>query len=140
MFCRLKAFRCVATRYDRTPQIFLAAVCIAATVGYWLATGDESGTVMRRRVAELARDARKRKGGHGQTEGANYKSPFARKPQISLAFVPQKSNGRDALTGTQAPAGDPADRMIGEFFGPARLVPSSGLAVVTATAPSPPRG
>lgn len=34
----------------------------------------------------------------------------------------------------------PADEMIGEFFGPARLVSGPGLAVVTATAPLKPRG
>lgn len=28
---------------------------------------------------------------------ANYESLFARKPQISLAFDPQESNGRDVL-------------------------------------------
>jgi transposase len=36
MFCRLKDFRRVATRYDRRAVSFLAAVCIAATVSYWL--------------------------------------------------------------------------------------------------------
>ena len=36
MFCRLKDFRRIATRYDRLAQNFLAAVCIAATVSYWL--------------------------------------------------------------------------------------------------------
>jgi transposase len=36
MFCRLKDFRRVATRYDRSASNFLAAVCIAATVSYWL--------------------------------------------------------------------------------------------------------
>ena len=36
MFCRLKDFRRVATRYDRNAVNFLAAVCIAATVRYWL--------------------------------------------------------------------------------------------------------
>lgn len=36
MFCRLKDFRRVATRYDRNAANFLAAVCIAATVCYWL--------------------------------------------------------------------------------------------------------
>jgi transposase len=36
MFCRLKDFRRVATRYDRSAANFLAAVCIAATVSYWL--------------------------------------------------------------------------------------------------------
>jgi transposase len=35
-FCRLKDVRCVATRYDRNAVNFLAAVCIAATVSYWL--------------------------------------------------------------------------------------------------------
>ena len=36
MFCRLKDFRRVATRYDRNAANFLAAVCIAAAVSYWL--------------------------------------------------------------------------------------------------------
>jgi transposase len=36
MFGRLKDFRRVATRYDRNATNFLAAVCIAATVCYWL--------------------------------------------------------------------------------------------------------
>jgi transposase len=36
MFCRLKDFRRVATRYDRNAANFLAAVCIAATVSYWV--------------------------------------------------------------------------------------------------------
>ena len=36
MFCRLKDFRRIATRYDRLATHFLAAVCIAATVSYWL--------------------------------------------------------------------------------------------------------
>ena len=34
--CRLKDFRRVATRYDRYAVDFLAAVCIAAAVSYWL--------------------------------------------------------------------------------------------------------
>ena len=34
----------------------------------------------------------------------------------------------------------PADELIGEFLGPARLVSGPGLAVVTATAPFKPRG
>jgi transposase len=34
MFCRLKDFRRVATRYDRNAVNFLAAICIAATVSY----------------------------------------------------------------------------------------------------------
>ncbi len=36
MFSRLKDFRRVATRYDRLADNFLAAVCLAATVSYWL--------------------------------------------------------------------------------------------------------
>jgi transposase len=36
MFCRLKDFRRIATRYDRLATNFLAAVCFAATVSYWL--------------------------------------------------------------------------------------------------------
>jgi hypothetical protein len=36
MFCRLKYFWRVATRYDRNAVNFLATVCIAATVAYWL--------------------------------------------------------------------------------------------------------
>jgi len=36
MFCRLKDFRRVATRYDQNATNFLAAICIAATVSFWL--------------------------------------------------------------------------------------------------------
>ena len=36
MFGRLKDFRRIATRYDRLAVNYLAAVCIAATVCYWL--------------------------------------------------------------------------------------------------------
>ena len=36
MFGRLKDFRRIATRYDRNANNFPAAVCIAATVSYWL--------------------------------------------------------------------------------------------------------
>ena len=36
MFCRLKNFRRIATRYDRLATNFHAALCIAATVAYWL--------------------------------------------------------------------------------------------------------
>ena len=36
MFGRLKDFRRIATRYDRLAINFLAAVCLAATVSYWL--------------------------------------------------------------------------------------------------------
>jgi transposase len=32
MFCRLKDFRRIATRYDRLATSFLAAVCLAATI------------------------------------------------------------------------------------------------------------
>lgn len=36
MFCRLKDFRRVATRYDKLATNFLAAVQLAAIVSYWL--------------------------------------------------------------------------------------------------------
>ena len=36
MFGRVKDFRRIATRYDRLAQNFLAAVCLAAIVCYWL--------------------------------------------------------------------------------------------------------
>lgn len=36
MFGRLKDFRRIATRYDRLAQNFLAAVCLAATICFWL--------------------------------------------------------------------------------------------------------
>src|SRR5215204_2285015 len=35
-FCRLKDFRRIATRYDRLATNYLAAVCLAAAVSYWL--------------------------------------------------------------------------------------------------------
>lgn len=35
-FCRLKDFRRVATRYDRQPYIFMAAVFLASIVAFWL--------------------------------------------------------------------------------------------------------
>ncbi len=35
-FGRLKDFRRIGTRYDRRADVFLAAVCLAATVSYWL--------------------------------------------------------------------------------------------------------
>ena len=36
LFGRLKNWRRIATRYDRLASNFLAAVCIAAAVSYWL--------------------------------------------------------------------------------------------------------
>ena len=36
MFCRLKDFRRIATRYDRLAATYLAAVHIAAIVAFWL--------------------------------------------------------------------------------------------------------
>ena len=36
MFCRLKDFRRIATRYDKLARNFLAAICLVATVCYWL--------------------------------------------------------------------------------------------------------
>ena len=35
-FNRLKDWRAVATRYDKTASNFLAGVCLAAAVTYWL--------------------------------------------------------------------------------------------------------
>jgi transposase len=35
-FCRRKDFRRVATRYDRQPYLFLAAVFLASIVAFWL--------------------------------------------------------------------------------------------------------
>jgi transposase len=36
MFGRLKDFRRIATRYDRSATNFLTAICLAATISYWL--------------------------------------------------------------------------------------------------------
>jgi putative transposase len=36
MFGRLKDWRRVATRYDRCAHIFFSAICIAATITFWL--------------------------------------------------------------------------------------------------------
>lgn len=36
VFGRIKDWRRVATRYDRCAHTFLSAICIAATVSYWL--------------------------------------------------------------------------------------------------------
>ena len=36
IFCRLKDFRRVATRYDKLARNFLSAVCLAAAVAFWL--------------------------------------------------------------------------------------------------------
>ncbi|WP_425483185.1 IS5 family transposase [Chelativorans alearense] len=36
MFGRLKDFRRIGTRYDRRADVYLSAVCLAATVSYWL--------------------------------------------------------------------------------------------------------
>lgn len=35
-FCRIKDFRRVATRYDRQPYTFMAAVFLASIVAFWL--------------------------------------------------------------------------------------------------------
>ncbi|GLQ85409.1 DDE transposase [Gluconobacter sphaericus NBRC 12467] len=36
MFGRLKDWRRVATRYDRSPTVFFSAICLAATIMFWL--------------------------------------------------------------------------------------------------------
>ena len=34
-FCRLKDWRAIATRYDKTARNFLAAVCLVSAITYW---------------------------------------------------------------------------------------------------------
>ncbi len=36
MFCRFKDFRRSATRYDKLARNYLASLCLAALVAYWL--------------------------------------------------------------------------------------------------------
>ena len=36
MFCRLKDWRRIATRYDKLATNFMAAICLAAAVTWWL--------------------------------------------------------------------------------------------------------
>ena len=36
MFCRLKDYRRIATRYDKLAQNFLAALCLVAALCYWI--------------------------------------------------------------------------------------------------------
>lgn len=36
MFCRLKDFRRIATRYDKLARNFLSAVSLAAAIAFWL--------------------------------------------------------------------------------------------------------
>jgi len=36
MFCRLKDFRRIATRYDKRVDIFLASIFLAASITWWL--------------------------------------------------------------------------------------------------------
>ena len=35
-FCRLKDFRAIATRYDKTARNFLAGLCLVTTLCYWI--------------------------------------------------------------------------------------------------------
>ncbi|GAC1340136.1 MAG: transposase [Beijerinckiaceae bacterium] len=35
-FCRLKDFRGIATRYDKTARNFLSAVCLVAALAFWI--------------------------------------------------------------------------------------------------------
>ncbi len=35
-FCRLKDFRAIATRYDKTARNFLAGVCLVTALCYWI--------------------------------------------------------------------------------------------------------
>jgi len=34
-FCRIKDFRGIATRYDKTARNFLAAICLVSAITYW---------------------------------------------------------------------------------------------------------
>ena len=36
MFCRLKDYRRIATRYDKCADVFLAAILLAAALTWWL--------------------------------------------------------------------------------------------------------
>lgn len=36
MFCRIKDFRGIATRYDKTARNFLAGLCLVTAIAYWL--------------------------------------------------------------------------------------------------------
>jgi putative transposase len=35
-FCRLKDFRAIATRYDKTARNFLAGLCLVTALCYWI--------------------------------------------------------------------------------------------------------
>jgi transposase len=35
-FCRLKDFRAIATRYDKTARNFLAGLCLVTAIVYWI--------------------------------------------------------------------------------------------------------
>jgi putative transposase len=35
-FCRLKDWRAIATRYDKTARNFLAGICLAAAITWWI--------------------------------------------------------------------------------------------------------
>ena len=47
MFGRLKDFRRIATRYDRLARNYLAAICLAATICYWLSVRTVTQTTNR---------------------------------------------------------------------------------------------
>lgn len=36
MFCRLKDFRRIATRYDKRADVFLSAILLAAAITWWI--------------------------------------------------------------------------------------------------------
>lgn len=36
MFCRLKDFRRIATRYDKLARNYLASLCLVALIAFWL--------------------------------------------------------------------------------------------------------
>ncbi len=53
MFRRLKDYRRIPTRHDRLAKNFLAAVCLAATVSYWLRVQTPGRQILLRRQIGL---------------------------------------------------------------------------------------
>ena len=73
MFCRLKDFRRIATRYDKRADVFLSAILLAAAITWWIKLSPDprpfarakpdpypepSGSNISRPVAEFAQNVR----------------------------------------------------------------------------------
>ncbi len=86
MFGRLKDFRRIATRYDRLADNFLAAVCLAATVSYWLSSPDPSKCTV---------DALCREGGYLLIQGGKFSGGGA--PRSSIASSGNRRTSSPAL-------------------------------------------